>query len=156
MNSILGTRIKSFFIDISIVVLVTLVIYFILSHFGNTPSDKTMNTVRNWVSQIYFLGCLIIIPAKTLGMKINKVSFKSINGISDTGLWAIVKFYFFQVIFLVTGFVSVFFILSGQMNTIIIGIVGVLLSALDLAPFILKKEYAFLHDRFSGIKIEKD
>lgn len=156
MNSILIARTKSFFIDIIIVILVTLVIYFILSYFGNTPSDKTMSTVRNWVSQIYFLGCLVLIPAKTLGMKINKVSFKSINGIYEIGLWAIIKFYFFQVIFLITGIVSVFFILSGQMNGILIGIVGVLLSALDLVPFILKKDYMFLHDKFSGIVIVKD
>lgn len=156
MNSTLSLRIKSFLIDVLIVTAITVVIYFVLKSFGSEPSDKTMNTTRKWVSQIYFLGCLVLIPAKTLGMKINKVSFKSINGISDIGLWGIVKFYFFQVFFLVVGFISVFFILSGQMNSIFIGIIGVALSISDLAPFFLKKDYVFLHDRLSGIKIEKD
>lgn len=156
MNSILSLRIKSFFIDIIIVISITLAFYFVLNSLGSEPSDKTMNTIRNWVSQIYFLGCLILIPAKTLGMKFNKVSFKSINGSSDFGLWAIVKFYFFQVIFLVIGIISVFFMLSGQTNSILVGVFGALLSVSDLAPFLLKKEHVFLHDQLSGLKITKD
>lgn len=156
MNSVLSLRIKSFFIDVFIVISTTMMIYFILKAFVSEPNDKTMNTIRNWISQIYLLGCLVLIPAKTFGMKINKVSFKSINGNSDIGLWAIVKFYFFQIFFLVIGFISVFFILNGQINGISIGIIGLLISVSDLAPYFMKQDYIFFHDKFSGVKIAKD
>ena len=156
MSSILGLRIKSFFIDVAMIHIITIFVYLILLLIDLNPNEKMMNTIRNWMSQFYFFGCLILIPGKTLGMKINKVSFVLLKDNSGVRLWGLVKFYFFQVFFLTIGLFSISLILDNSMKGFLFGALGFIICLSDLIPYFLNKEYVFLHDKLSGVMIIKN
>ena len=155
MGSLLRLRIKSFFSDIALIMIINIIFYFVLMKLHIISKPESYSRIRNWVAQGYYLLCFIYIPAKTVGMKIFKLSYTSIGNENDISLWDVMKFYFFQMMFIFPLIMSVMLMIQDRSGTGFLIILGIVISLLDLLPFFTKKDHLFLHDKFSKIKIDR-
>ena len=135
--------------------IINIICYFVLMKLHIISKPESYSRVRNWVAQGYYLLCFIYLPAKTVGMKIFKLSYISIGNKNEVGLWDVIKFYIFQMMFLLPLFVSILVLIQKGQDAILFMLLGIAISSLDLLPFFTKKEYLFLHDKLSSIKIDR-
>ena len=155
MGSLLRLRIKSFFSDIAFITILNIIFYFVLIKLHIISKPESYEKVRNWVMQGYYLLCFIYVPAKTIGMKIFKLSYIPIGDEREVGLWDVVKFYFFQTMFLLPLFVSFLILIQKGQDGILFVLLGIAISSLDFLPLFINKDYLFLHDKLSNIKIDR-
>lgn len=156
MMNTLNLRFRSFFLDIVITSAISFLLIVILKKVGIISKPEAYREVTKWTYQIYYIVCFLVIPARTLGMKLCNLSFVSLKKDFDFGLWNIVRFYFFQSLFFFPAIISIFMFVKNGSDGMAFVFSGILFARLDFLPILQGKDYLFLHDALSGIKINTD
>ena len=149
-------RVLALSIDLGIIISISFLFVEISHGYFNIHSKKLDSNLRSFISLGYFLSCMYFFDFRTLGMKINLLSFKRINfkTNSDIGIYRVLFFYSILGSFLL--FTVMGFMLIEQFNNSAFGYLLLMASSVNFIPrYILSRKF-LLHEIFSGIMISED
>jgi hypothetical protein len=144
-------RVLALSIDLGIIMAVSFLFVQISHNLFKIQSKDLDSFTRSLVSTGYLLACLYFLNFRTLGMRLNSLSFERIqsNSNPDIGILRILFFYLILGFFITLMIMGLFLI--SQMKRSPVGYILLLASGLNFIP---RKH--LIHEKLSGLMISDD